>query len=232
MNPTPNNEHHRYKHPSERKREAHSYHFVENKAPASINSNKKTTLREKFNGWRLGITLDAEDLIKVGVITVLIIVFTLLQTTLFTRFRPFGAIPDLMLPFIIALSVLEKEKWGSIVALIAAYVIDAAGGTTLTLLPLLYVPTAFLVGLLTTHRLRDSLSVNIVYTILTSLVRVGITFIIVMFTVNKITVADAFYDRVIPEFFANIVIAPFPQILTRLCLRPFHKTRAERTGKV
>lgn len=192
----------------------------------------KVTLRDRFNGWRLGISVDSEDIIKGVVIAALIIFLTLLQTTLFTRFRPFGAIPDLILPFVIATAALEKEKWGSITALIAAYVIDAAGGTTVMLLPLLYVPAAIAVGLLTTHRLRDSFPVAVVYTVITSILRGVITFIIVMLTVHKISPSDALMHRVIPELLANVTLAAFPQILTRLCLRPFHKTRAERTGNV
>ena len=191
-----------------------------------------TSIREKFNGWRLGISIDSQDIFKVLIIAALMVLFTILQTTLFARFRPFGAVPDLMLPFVIATAAIEKEKWGAVTALIAAYVIDAAGGTTVTLLPLLYVPAAIAVGLLTTHRLRDSFSVAAVYTVITSVLRGATTFAIVMLTVHKISAEDALYDRVLPEIAANIVIAAFPQIVTRLCLRPFHKTRAERTGKV
>lgn len=193
---------------------------------------EKVTLRDRFNGWRLGISVDSEDIFKGVVIGLILIMLTILQTTLFTRFRPFGVVPDLILPFVIAVAALEKEKWGSVVALIAAYVIDAAGGTTVMLLPLLYVPAAIMVGLLTTYRLRDSFPVAVVYTVVTSVLRGAITFLIVMLTVHKITPAEALTHRVIPELFANMAVAFFPQLLTRICLRPFHKTRAERTGKV
>jgi len=193
---------------------------------------EKVTLRDRFNGWRLGISVDSEDIFKGVVIGLILIMLTILQTTLFTRFRPFGVVPDLILPFVIAVAALEKEKWGSVVALIAAYVIDAAGGTTVMLLPLLYVPAAIMVGLLTTHRLRDSFPVAVVYTVVTSVLRGAITFLIVMLTVHKITPAEALTHIVIPELFANMAVAFFPQLMTRICLRPFHKTRAERTGKV
>jgi hypothetical protein len=73
-------------------------------------SAETTTIREKFNGWRLGISIDSEDIIKAFVIAALMVFFTILQTTLFTRFRPFGAVPDLMLPFVMATAAIEKEK--------------------------------------------------------------------------------------------------------------------------
>ena len=242
MNPTPNNNRGphtpRYK-LSEPKGKHASAHRGSRLSPSRTVKRNFTepavetpSIREKFNGWRLGISIDSQDIIKILVIAVLTVFFTILQTTLFTRFRPFGVVPDLILPFVMATAVIEKEKWGGITALIAAYVIDAAGGTTVTLLPLLYVPAAIALGLLTTHRLRDSFSVAALYTVITSILRGGITFAIVMLTVHKITVAEALTDRVIPEIIANICVAAFPQIITRLCLRPFHKTRAERTGKI
>ena len=53
------------------------------------------------------------------VCALLILLCALLQTTLFARFRPFGAIPDLMLSAVIAISLLEGEKWGAVTGLFA-----------------------------------------------------------------------------------------------------------------
>ena len=187
---------------------------------------------ERFNGWRLGISIDGESVLKGVVIGALMILFTLLQTTFFARFRPFGAIPDLMLPFAVAVGTLEKEKWGAVTALVAAFFIDAAGGTEIMLLPLLYVPSAYAVGILTTHRFRDSFPVIVMYTVITSVLRGVVTFIIATVSVHGIAPAETLTTIVLPELGANLLLAAFPQILTRLCLRPFHKTRAQRTGDI
>lgn len=191
-----------------------------------------SVIRDRFNSWRLGLSVDPDSLVKGIVIGVLIAVLTLLQTTLFARYRPFGAIPDLLLPFVIAVAALERERWGAVVALIAAYVIDAAGGTEIMLLPLLYVPSAYAVGILTTHRFRDSFPVIVMYTVITSVLRGVVTFIIATVSVHGIAPAETLTTIVLPELGANLLLAAFPQILTRLCLRPFHKTRAQRTGDI
>ncbi len=186
---------------------------------------------DRFNGWRLGISVDGETILKGFVIGVLLVFFTLMQTTLLARFRPFGAIPDLMLPFVVAVGTLEKERWGAVTALIAAFVIDAAGGTAITLLPLLYVPAAFAVGILTTNTFRDSVTVAAMYTFATSCLRGVITFIIASLTIHGITPGAIMTDIVLPELAANVIFAAAPQLITRAALRPFHKTRAERTGR-
>ena len=189
-------------------------------------------LIDRFNSWRLGISVDGETILKGAVIGVLMVLFTLFQTTLFARFRPFGAVPDLVLPFVIAVGTLEKERWGAVTALIAAFFVDAAGGTEITLLPILYVSAAYAAGILTTHSFRDSVSVAAVYTVTTSALRGVITYIIVILTVHGITPGEAILDKVLPEFAANIVFAALPQLITRLALKPFHKTRAERVGGI
>lgn len=191
-----------------------------------------TNLRERFNGWRLGISLDADTIIKGVIIAIILVALTLLQTTLLTKYRPFGMIPDLILPFVITVGVLERERWGAVVALIAAYVIDAAGGSTVMLLPLLYVPAAFAVGILTTHRFRDSFPVMAMYTVVGLALRGVITFIIASVTIHGVSPSQVFTGIVVPEFFASLILSPLPQLITRLCLRPFHKTRAERTGNI
>ena len=187
---------------------------------------KAESFKDRFNGWRLGFSVDVGEIFKVIVTALLLVFFVILQTTFFTRFRPFGAVPDLMLPFVIAIASLEK--YGAIVALIAAYVIDAAGGSSIMLLPLLYVPAAYAVGILITHWFEDSFAVAALFTVISSVLRGVITFIIAAVSIEGITPWQIFCDMVFPELGANILMAAFPQLLTRLCIKRFRKTRNER----
>ena len=96
------------------------------------------TFMERLRGLRLDFSLDGESILKGIVCAVLLVFFCLLQTTLFTNFRPLGAVPDLVLPLVIAISMTEKERWGAIIGLIGAIVIESLGGSTFTVLPILY----------------------------------------------------------------------------------------------
>jgi hypothetical protein len=129
-------------------------------------------------------------------------------------------------------ATLEKERFGAVVALCAAYMIEAAGGTEITLLPLLYVPLAYAIGILSTHNFRDSFPVAVMYTAVAVLLRGVITFIIALITVHGISVANVLSDIVLPELIVNVIFAPFPQLFIRLCLRPFRKTREEKISSV
>ena len=190
---------------------------------------QKYSFLERVRGWRLAISIDAETVMKAVVCAALIVFFSLLQTTLFTKFRPLGVVPDLMLPLVIAISMTEHEKWGAICGVCAAFVIESLGGGALTLLPLLYMPCGYLCGILTVHYFRDSVAVRAMYTVSSSVLRGVFTAIIALSTLGGVSIVTLFTDALIPEFFANIIFAALPHVITKFCLRPFNKTREERT---
>ncbi len=205
-------------------------------APAPIRARETTSeprqkysFIERLHGWRLGISIDGETVLKGFVCAALIVFFALLQTTLFTRFRPFGVIPDLMLPLVIAISMTEHEKWGAVCGVSAAFVIESLGGASLTVLPLLYMPCGYICGILTVHYFRDSVPVRALYTAASSVLRGIFTCIIALSTLGGVSVITLFSEAVIPEFFANLIFAVLPHLAAKLCLRPFNKTREERT---
>ena len=190
----------------------------------------RDSFREKVRFWRLGLNLDGESLAKGGVCALLLIIFALLQTTLFTRFRPFGAVPDLILPLVAAVGMTEKEKWGAVFGVIAAFVIESLGGSTVTLLPLLYMPVGYFCGILTTHYFRDAFSVSGLYTLATSAARALFTLIALAMTLSDFNLLTCLLSVVLPECLATVLFAILPHLAAKAALRPFHLTRDERTG--
>lgn len=190
----------------------------------------RDSFRAKVRFWRLGLNLDGESLAKGGVCALLLIVFSLLQTTLFTRFRPFGAVPDLILPLVAAVGMTEKERWGAVFGVIAAFVIESLGGSTVTLLPLLYMPVGYFCGILTTHYFRDAFSVRGLYTLVTSAARSLFTLIALAMTLSDFNLLTCLLSVVLPEFLATVLFAILPHLAAKAALRPFHLTRDERTG--
>lgn len=186
---------------------------------------KAESFADRFRDWRLRLNMDGEGIAKGAVCALLIIFFSLVQTTLFTRFRPFGAVPDLILPLIIAISMTEREKWGAVCGLAGAFVIESLGGSPLTLLPLLYMPAGYVCGLLTVHNFRDSAAVRALYTTVSSAGRAVFTLIAVILTVGDLPLTDALTRTVLPEFAANLLFAALPHAAAWLALRPFNKSR-------
>ena len=172
--------------------------------------------------------IDTEVLARVLVSASLLIFFALLQTTIFARFRPFGAVPDLMLPLVIAVGMTEREKWGAVFGLIAAFVIESLGGAPVSLLPLLYMPAGYLSGILTIEIFRDSFAVRALFTTVGCAAHMLFTLAALAVTVDGFTVWQGLTDAVFPEFLASMVFAALPHLLAKAALRVFHKPREEK----
>ncbi len=185
------------------------------------------SFKERLHGWRLGFSIDSENIIMAIVLAVLLVLFSLLQTTLFTRFRPFGAVPDLILPLVVAVSMAFREKWGAIFGIIAAFVIESLGGSTFTILPILYMLSGYIIGLCTVYYFRDSFAVRVLYTLVTSGCRAIFSLITLSATVGNINLITCITMVIFPEFCANVVFAIIPHLVAKLVLKPFtHERKA------
>ncbi len=179
---------------------------------------------------RSGMTLEWDSILKAVVCGALVVFFSLLQTTIFTKFKPFGVVPDLMLSLVCAIAMTEREKWGAVIGIAAAFVVESVGGSAVTLLPLLYMPVGYICGILTVHYFRDSAAVRVTYTLMIQAIRVIFTAVVLTATVGALNPLDMVRLVLIPEFFAGVLFAPLPHLAAKVCLRPFNKTRDERVG--
>ena len=172
--------------------------------------------------------IDTDILWRVLVSAGLLIFFALLQTTIFARFRPFGAVPDLMLPLVIAIGMTEREKWGAVFGIAAAFVIESLGGAPVSLLALLYMPAGYLSGILTIEMFRDSFAVRLLFTAVGCALHMLFTLATLALTVEGFTFLRGLTGAVLPEFLSSMVFAALPHLLAKAALRVFHKPREER----
>ena len=183
---------------------------------------------DKLHMWHLGLAIDMDSIIKGLVIGALILFFSMLQATVFSALKPFGAVPDLMLPSVIAIGVTEGERWGGACGLASAFLIECLGSTGVTLLPLLYVPCGFIAGVLGTYYLRDSIVIRAIFTLASGILRALFTVFYVLITYKSPSASLMFKNIIFPEFISTFVLAVIPHAIAWLSMKPFHKTRAER----
>lgn len=183
--------------------------------------------RTPLKGEGSGIAFDRSVVFKIIVLTLLLVFFSLLQTTFFTRFKILGSVPDLILPMVVAVAISEKEKWAAVFGLISAVVIEALVGSSLVLLPLLYVIVGYVTGLLCIHFFRGSFAVRLAFTVATSLLRSVVTFIVVISTVGGADLGSAMTKAALPELLVNIIFAVIPHFLVYILLRAVNKTRRQ-----
>ena len=185
--------------------------------------------RGKRPGGRFRIPgVDTEVLLRVLAAAGLLVFFALLQTTIFARFRPFGVVPDLMLPLVIAVDMTEGERFGAVFGVIAAFVIESLGGAAVSLLPLLYLPAGIFAGLLTKEFFRDSFAVRLLFTAAGCLLRMAFTLVTLKLTVRDFSLGPALAKIALPEFSSTSVFAFLPHLAAKAAMRVFHKPREEK----
>lgn len=176
------------------------------------------------------LSVSRESVLRGLIIAALMIVFALTQTTLFTRLPPFGAVPDLMLSFCVAVAVTEGEHWGAVVSLLAALVITALGAVSFDPAPLLYLVCAYTVGVLSRYYLKQNVLTRLVYTVAAGLCRAAATFAALAISSPAYEPGAFIRLAMIPEFFSTLLLAPIVHIIVWSSLHVFHRSRAERTG--
>ncbi|MBE6562780.1 MAG: hypothetical protein E7660_03490 [Ruminococcaceae bacterium] len=189
----------------------------------------KQILDRIYMTW-MGISIDLDTIIKSLIIAGMVLLFAILQTTVFARFTPFGATPDLMLALVIAVGTTEGERWGGATGLAAAFLIESLGGTGITLLPLLYVPVGYTVGVLCTEYLRDSVIIRTIYTFSAGILRAVITAIYANIAFDKVDAGLLFSSILIPEYFSTALMAFLPHVTEWFALKAFHRSREDRVS--
>lgn len=194
---------------------------------------KKLSLKAKSSarGFAMHAFYSRERILCGVVCTAIMMLIALLQTTVFSTIKPFGAIPDLMISFVLALSVTEGEKWGAVWGIISAVVIEALGVCDVTLLPLLYMPAGYISGLLCRHQFTGSAAVRAVMSLCIIPARALFTAVYMILSPIYATPGEIFFEVVLPEAAATILFAMPIHLIVYLSLKPFHKTRADKVAE-
>lgn len=198
---------------------------------------KKTTLagavfaelQDMLDDMSLIIPFTADQFVRGIICATLIVLFAMLQTTVFSRFQPFGAIPDLMFTLTVAIAFSEGEKWGGVCGLVCAVVIDSLTGVGLSLLPILYMLAGALCGYLVRDFFSNTALPRIAVITLFTFGRSFVTLISAVF-ISDAPITDILLDMVIPEYFSTVLMSAPVYLAVWLCFVKFHKTRAERTA--
>lgn len=190
-------------------------------------ANLSARLRVGVSNFITHVFLSKERILCGTVTAVMLLLLALLQTTLFSAITPFGAIPDLMLSFVLALSVTEGRRWGAVWGIVAGVVIESLGVPEFYLMPLLYMLTGYFGGVICRHYLSETAAVRAVLAVGVIPLKGMFTAVYTVLSPISITPAEAFFDVILPEAGATLLLAAPVHILVYLCLRPFHHTRAD-----
>lgn len=178
--------------------------------------------------YQLGVTVSA--VVKHVVYAIAGLLLILLQISFFPKIRPFGAAPDVLIVAVFAVAMFENERVGAVFGLAVGFVVEAAGGIGVSLLPLVYMLVGYICGVVATEYYKRSFVLFLIFDASILLVRMFTTLMYIVFTWSVVDLSVVLPKVLIPEALSTLVISPFPAILIYLISRIFRKEEAPKPG--
>ena len=132
-------------------------------------------------------------------ISLLVLLVSVMQVSVFSRFSIFGATPDLVICTVLCVSFFVGRYAGAITGIGAGFFIEAMGSVGISLLPLFY----FFLGYLAGHYARVTHSKRytayLLYLLLTVIFRMIITLTYIVITYESFRFWEVFVKILLPE---------------------------------
>ena len=137
-------------------------------------------------------------------IGLLLIVASILQVSLFSRFRLLDAVPDLMMVTVLCIAFFCGRYAGAITGISAGFLIDSIGTTGITILPLCY----FLCGYIIGHYARASQKSFVSYLIYLGCllpIRAAVTILYACMSYHNVNLPQILVRSVLPEVIVTAI---------------------------
>lgn len=154
-----------------------------------------------------------------------IAILAIFQTAFFSRFPLFGATPDLMLSATLAVAMFEGERAGCVAGIGAGFFIEAIGSVGLSLLPLFYMISGAVCGLLCLRAFSRGPITFFLFALSAYAARAMVTLIYISFLWGNFNILDAIAKILVPEYFSSVIFSLLSFVVIRLLAKIFHRTR-------
>ena len=132
-------------------------------------------------------------------ISLLLILLSVLQVTVFARHSLFGATPDLVLCAVLCVGFFLGRHAGAITGIGAGVLIEALGGSGITLLPVAYLLVGYVAGYYARVLAAKQFASYLVFLVFSLLLREGITLTYICLHYSSFHLIHVFIFTLLPE---------------------------------
>lgn len=129
----------------------------------------------------------------------LLVVIAVLQVSLFSRFRLFHTVPDLMLGIVLCVAFFCGRYAGAINGIAAGFLIEAIGAHGITVLPLFYLLCGYLVGHYARGVMTRRYPTYLSYVAIAVVARAGVTLFYISMNYSDINIPKHLVEILLPE---------------------------------
>lgn len=164
--------------------------------------------------------------VRIVVISVLMLVNLILESTVFQNLRIYGVKPDFSVVLIVAYAILRGSSYGAFIGLGAGMLVDSMYGRIFGINSFSYMITGYIIGQVHENVFKDSFVPPLIFNFLAILIYQHIFFLLSYFT-NSIPGTDITYLQillkvVIPQAIYNSIVGTILyRYLYKLDARPF-----------
>jgi rod shape-determining protein MreD len=137
----------------------------------------------------------------------IIFIFSILQTSFFSRLLFFGAIPNIMLIVVIGASIYEGERTGAVVGIAAGVFIEAQGGIGIPILPLLLFLVGYFYGIMSKQFVKDGFFIYLIYMVVGCLVGSVVTLIQTALFASNYNLPQILKNIILPEYIYTLLLS-------------------------
>lgn len=136
-------------------------------------------------------------------ITMLLLSVT--EVSLMGRWRPLGAVPDMMLCLVISAGMFCGQYAGAVIGIIAGFLIDAIGSGGISLMPVFYLIVGYTVGCLIRSESQRNIAAYAFCFGCGAVGRAGITMICTILTYREMRIGEMILHTVLPEMAVTLI---------------------------
>ncbi len=142
-----------------------------------------------------------------------------LQCSFFARLKPFGAVPDLMLGSLCAITMIDNKKTAAVYAVAAGYFIDALGAVPPSFSPIFFLIATFVFGKISEKMMPRFVSYLIVM-IPAVLLGGAFTYVNLCISLSGVAPIGLFFGIALPQMVSTYVFCLPVYFLIGLCMYP------------
>jgi len=144
---------------------------------------------------------------------ILLILAAVLQVSLLSRFRIFGAVPDLMIVTVLCIAFFNGRYMGAITGIAAGFLIESIGAEGIMILAICYLFFGYLVGHYAQAVRQNGFPYYLIFLGVALLYRAAITVFYACLNYNDVNLPQILVQSALPELFGTAlagVVLYFP----------------------